>query len=137
MDEERRARGEAIAARAAADDRRRAAERVRAQRMIDEFMQAMRARGVPPVPLRARVGDGRTTYRTGRTGWYLRRNKTVAIGADGAFLILTVPASVRSWLTGVDVEPSDPPLIVGRGGRDGEAVELAALLAQRLDDPVR
>jgi len=36
-------------------------------------------------------------------------------------------------LRGVTVEPQDPPLQVGRGARDGESIDLDALLARRLD----
>ena len=97
----------------------------------------MRERGEAPVPLRARAAGRRTTYRTGLAGWYLRRNKTLAIGVDGTFLILDVPPSARACFRGTHVAPSDPPLVVGRGARDGESIDLADLLAQRLDDPVR
>jgi hypothetical protein len=47
--------------------------------------------------------------------------------------VLTVPASLRARVTGVVVQPQDPRLIVGEGGRDGESMPLAALLRQRLD----
>jgi hypothetical protein len=97
----------------------------------------MRERGEVPVRLRARVAGRRTTYRTGHLGWYVRRNRTLAVGEDGSFLILEVPASLRSRIGGVDIAPSDPPLVVGRGARDGETIDLADLLAQRLETPVR
>lgn len=137
MGERRRDRDEAVAARAAAEDRRRATERARAQALVDDFVRAMRERGEPPVPLRARAAGRRATYRTDRVGWYVRRNKALAVGQDGSFLILDVPASLGARVRGVTITPSDPPLVVGRGARDGEAIDLADLLAQRLDDPVR
>lgn len=105
--------------------------------MIDDFVRAMRERGEPPVSLRARAAGRRTTYRTDRSGWYLRRNKALAVADDGSFLILEVPASLAARVTGVTIAPSEPPLVVGRGARDGEAIDLADLLAQRLDEPVR
>lgn len=121
-------RRDAVIARAAADDRRRARETEQARAMLAEFVTGQRAAGVAPQPLRARVPVRRTTYRTGLTGWYLRANRSLAVGVDGSFYILDVPPSLVARVRGVTVEPSDPPLVVGRGARDGEAIELAELL---------
>ncbi|MBE9937819.1 hypothetical protein G8C60_01520, partial [Cellulosimicrobium cellulans] len=66
-------------------------------------------------------------------GWYLRRNHSVAVGEDGEFYVLSVPGGVRARLRGVAVEPSDPPLVLGKGGRDGESIDLADALALVLD----
>ena len=57
----------------------------------------------------------------------------MAIGTDGEFYLLTVPASLRARLRGVDLTPSDPPLQVGRSAVDGESISLAELLQRRLD----
>ena len=133
MDDERRARIATIAARAAVEERRRAAERARAQKLIDGFVEEMLRRGEPPVPLRARVVGRRETYRTDRTGWYVRPRRALAVGVDGSFVILDAPPSLRSRLFGVEVPSSDPPLVVGRGARDGESIDLADLLAQHLN----
>lgn len=130
--DERRARAAAIAARAAVEERQLVAERARAQKLIDGFVEEMLRRGEPPVPLRARVVGRRATYRTDQMGWYVRRNRALAVGVDGSFLILDAPPSLRSCLFGVEVPRSDPPLVVGRGARDGESIDLADLLAQRL-----
>jgi hypothetical protein len=132
VDDERRARLDAITARAAAVERQRSAETARARTLIDSFVREMQVRGVPPKPLRARVPGRRATYRTGRTGWYLRRNGSLAVGVDGAFYILETRLSWRARVFGASVAPSRPPLVVGRGGRDGEAVDLAALLRKML-----
>lgn len=35
-------------------------------------------------------------------------------------------------LTGVKLQPTDPPLVVGRGGRDGETGDLREFLDWRL-----
>ena len=77
--------------------------------------------------------SGGATYRTGLRGWYLLRRGTLAVDTAGEFYVLTVPGSLRSRLTGVDLVPSDPPLAVGRGARDGESMTLASLLTLRLD----
>lgn len=121
-------RRDAVTALAAADDRRRARESERARAMLAEFVAGRRAAGAAPVPLRARIPGRRTTYRTGLSGWYLRANRSLAVGEDGSFYILDVPPSLRARLRGVTVEPADPPLVVGRGARDGETIELAELL---------
>lgn len=127
-DDSRRDRAEAIAAHSAALNRQREAEIARAQQLIDEFVATMNELGIPPARLRARVPGRRSTYRTGRTGWYIRQNRSLAIGTGGEFLILDVPASVKSLVSGATVTPVDPPLVVGRGARDGESIELAELL---------
>jgi hypothetical protein len=132
MDDERRRRVDAIAGRAGALDRQRKAEIRHARRLIDEFVVTMNERGVPPARLRARVPGRRTTYRTGRTGWYVRQNRSLAIGTEGEFYVLDVPASVKSRMVGATVVPSDPPLVVGRGARDGESIDLAELLRRAL-----
>lgn len=124
----REQRRDAVTALAAADDRRRAREAEQARAMLAEFVAGQRDAGVAPEPLRARVPGRRTTYRTGLSGWYLRVNRSIAVGEDGSFYILDVPAGLRARLRGVTLEPSDPPLVVGRGARDGESIELAELL---------
>ncbi|WP_026877938.1 hypothetical protein [Jiangella gansuensis] len=125
-------RREALAAQAAALERQRDAETAQARRLIADFVTAMTSRGLAPHPLRARSSAG-GTYRTGLTGWYLRRNHALAVGADGEFYVLDVPARLGGRLRGVTVDPSDPPLHVGRGARDGESMPLGDLLRQRLD----
>lgn len=96
--------------------------------MLAEFVAGQRAAGVAPQPLRARVPGRGKSYRTGLTGWYLRKNRSLAVGEDGSYYILDVPPSLVARFRGVTIEPSDPPLVVGRGARDGESIELAELL---------
>jgi hypothetical protein len=100
---------------------------------VADFARAAHARGLRLTALTARAYNGRATYRTGLRGWYLRPDRSLAVGADGGFYVLTVPASLRARVTGVVVQPQDPRLIVGEGGRDGESMPLQALLRQRLD----
>jgi hypothetical protein len=116
----------------AAIDRRKAAETAQAAEHVAAFVREARARNLPTTRLRAGSQSGRTTYRTQLEGWYIKRNQTLAIGADGQFYILSAPASITARITGVVVHPSDPPLIVGAGGRDGESMPIADLLALRL-----
>ncbi len=133
MDEKSRAEIRAEDARVReqmADDARRAEARA-AQVLIDQFVVDAKAAGIKPERLRAHLFDGGTA-RTNVTGWYLKRNETVGIGVDGSYYVLTVPGGFKERLTGVHVEPSLPPLIVSKGGRDGESGPLTDYLAWRL-----
>lgn len=112
--------------------RRKAAETEQARGLLADFVRAATERGLATTELRARAFNGRATYRTGVTGWYLKRNGSLGVGVDGAFYVLSAPSSLRSRLAGADVRPSDPPLTVGVGGRDGESMPLAQLLELRL-----
>ena len=104
----------------------------RAQVLIDQFVRDAQAQGLPPEPLRATLYSGQAV-KTDKTGWYLRKNRSLAIGDDGAYYILTVPGGWKERFTGVRLTPSPPPLIVGKGGRDGETGDLAEFLRLTLD----
>ena len=119
--------------RLAALDRRKAAETEQAAKHVVAFLRDAQARQLPTTRLRAGSQNGRGTYRTSLEGWYIKRNQTLAIGVDGNFYIMSAPGSLTARVSGVVVHPSDPPLIVGAGGRDGESMALADLLQQRLE----
>ncbi len=137
MDDDRAAwteqRRQAIAGHAAALEAGRAAEAREAAALLDDFVRRAAARGLEPRPLHARTFDGRATYKTHVRGWYLKSNRSVAVGEDGEYYVLTVPASLRARFAGADLSPSMPRLIVGAGGGDGETVPLAQLLDRRLE----
>jgi hypothetical protein len=116
----------------AAIDRRKAAESNQAAAHVAAFVQDARARNLATTRLRAGSHNGRTTYKTPLEGWYLKRNRTLAIGVDGNFYIMSAPSSLLAKVTGVVVHPSDPPLVVGAGGRDGESMPISEILALRL-----
>ncbi len=107
-------------------------ESVQAQKLIDGFVAEARRRGLPAEPLRATLLTGQSV-RTDKTGWYLRKNRSLAIGEDGHYYVLTVPGGLKERLSGVKLRPSPPPLIVGKGGRDGESGSLTDFLRWRLD----
>ncbi|MCL3860469.1 hypothetical protein [Actinotalea sp. K2] len=130
----REARSDAAEVHASALERRRAAESARARELIAEFVTQADVRGIPPTRLRVRSYDGRSRYRTSTSGWYLRKNESVAVGTDGEFYLLTVPASLRSLVLGASLVPSDPPLVLGAGGRDGESIALEDALRITLGD---
>ena len=130
-------RAEASEQHAKAVRRRQAAESRKARALIADFVEQARARGVPPERLRARSYDRRARYRTSTHGWYLRQNQSAAVGTDGEFYLLTVPRSVRSRFTGAHLVPSEPPLILGKGARDGESIDLVDALRIALGDAPR
>ncbi len=125
-------RREAAAEQAAALDRRRAQETAKAHDLLVDFVAQAKAAGIEPQPLRAQVVGSGASYRTDLVGWYLKRNKSLAVDADGNFYLLGVQASLKARLSGLRIEPSDPPLTVGLGARDGESMPLKELLHLRL-----
>ncbi|MFJ8580622.1 hypothetical protein [Micromonospora sp. NPDC093277] len=126
-------RHRAVRAHAEADARQRAAEQAEAAELVARFAAEASRRGLRTDRLTAASYDGRGRYRTRVTGWYVDRARSRAVDTEGRFYLLTVPASLRSRLFGAEPEPSPPPLVVGRGGRDGESVPLATLLGTRLE----
>jgi hypothetical protein len=132
MDEWGRRRREAAEDRAEALARRRRAEVARAAEMLRTFVAAASRAGLPPEPLRVQGYGGRGTSRTPLTGWYLRGDRTVAVGADGRFYVLTARLSALDRLRGTTVAPEDPPLVLGAGGKDGDSVALATALTRLL-----
>lgn len=118
---------------AAAHQRRMAEETARAAVLLGGFARAAVEAGLTSRPLEARAYSGSGRYRTGVVGWYLRRDRSLGVGTDGRYYVLFVPRSVRARLTGAEVSPADPPLVVGAGGRDGESIPLDALLRLRLE----
>jgi hypothetical protein len=119
----------AVQAHAAAQARQRAAEEAEAAELVREFAAEAGRRGWPPVRLTAVPYDGHGRYRTHLTGWYLDRARTRGVDTEGRFYLLS---GLRGRLFGARPEPSAPPLVIGRGGRDGESLPLTDLLRQRL-----
>lgn len=120
-------------ARAALAEASSVREAVEAQRLIDDFIASATAHGPTAVPLKA-VSPKGVSVATGRRGWYLRRNHTLAIGDDGAYLLLALMGepTLLERLRGVTITPQRPSLTVGRGGRDGESGDLADFLTAAL-----
>lgn len=113
-------------------ERARAAEAEAAGALLAAFVADAAAAGLVPEPLRARGYAGRRTYRTPLRGWYLRRDRSAAVGEDGRFYLLVVPDGLAGLVRGVDVAPSPPVLVLGRGSRDGDSIALADALARLL-----
>ncbi len=133
--ERRRELTERAAYHAEVQRRRSEEESAKAQVLIDRFVERATEAGVATEELTARPWSGSGRYPTGIVGWYLRRDGSVGVGRDGAFYVLIVPpVRFGRWRT-VRVDPTPPPLVVGKGAGDGEVVDLDVLLQQRLQWP--
>jgi hypothetical protein len=114
--------------------RQREREAAKAQTLIDAFIEEATRVGLPTEELTARPWSGSGSYRTGVTGWFLRRDRSIGIDTEGRFYILVVPPQrFGRWRT-VSIEPSLPVLQPGQGARDGETASLETLLKSRLSD---
>ena len=112
--------------------RRSEQESAKAQVLVDRFVAEASRAGLATEELTARPWSGRGRYRTGVVGWYLRRDRSVGVAVDGRYYVLVVaPERFGRWRT-VPIDPTPPPLQVGRGARDGESVALDVLLEMRL-----
>ena len=108
------------------------AEAARAKVLIDELIVAARAQGLEPRPLQARTLGGHPV-KTDKVGWYLRNNPSLAIDVDGNYYSMTVPGGLMERLRGVKLTPTLAPMVIGRGGRDGETGDLKEFLAWVLE----
>jgi hypothetical protein len=112
--------------------RRSEEESAKAQVLIDRFVAEATRVGLPTEELVARPWSGSGRYRTGLVGWFLRTNGSVGVDVEGRFYVLNVPpVRFGRWRT-VHVEPTPPPLVVGKGAGDGEVFDLDVLLDMRL-----
>lgn len=108
-------------------------ESVAAKVLIEEFVATAAGRGLQPEPLCALLMDG-TRVKSDQVGWYINKSQTLAIAPDGRFFKLLTTGGRFARFTGVKLTPSPPPLVVGRGGRDGETGDLKDFLERTLDD---
>jgi hypothetical protein len=106
-------------------ERRQRRESEQAAAMLREFVAQATAKGIEPVRLHARGYNGSTRYKTNVTGWYLKQNETVAVDVDANFYVLSVQGGLVARFTGTTITPSDPPLVLGLGGRDGESLDMS------------
>ncbi|MCF4120905.1 hypothetical protein L1785_07920 [Antribacter sp. KLBMP9083] len=127
-----RQRGEAVRVQAERLRARQDAEHARAGALLHKFVGAASAAGLAPEDLRVRGYGGRGTARTPLRGWYLRADRTAGVSTDGDFYVLTAPLSLFDRVRGVRPVPTNPPLILGAGGKDGESVALVEALDRLL-----
>lgn len=126
------ARADRALSRAQSAARKQRAESEHAGALIREFATAAADAGITPERLTARAYTGGARYKTQVDGWYLKRDRSVAVGTDGLFYVLNVPPRFTARFTGTTVSPADAPLELGKGARDGESLPLSEALAKRL-----
>ncbi len=101
--------------------------------MVRGFAEQAQDAGIEPERLSARTYSGRTLLKTDVVGWYINRACSVGVSVDGGFYLLHAQGGWSARFKGVHLEPSDPPLELGRGARDGESMPMNKALAIRLD----
>lgn len=100
--------------------------------MVKAFVEEAKAAGIEPARLTARPYSGRNVLKTDVVGWYINRACSVGVSVDGDFYLLHAPGGWSSWFKQVHLDPSDPPLELGRGARDGESMPMDKALEIRL-----
>ncbi len=109
---------------------RTVAESATASDYLRKFVRAATEQGLQEEELVVtRPGTSRRA-RTGLRGWYLKENRSMGVDGEGRFYLLTAPLSLRESMFGVSISPADPPLILGKGGRDGESIDLVDALTK-------
>lgn len=111
-------------------EEQQAAESEQAAGHLQRFVRAANELEVPPAHLEMRDGQGKRKSRTDKTGWYLKADKSMAVDTDGQFYLLTAPLSIKDMILGSHPESSPPPLVLGKGGRDGEQIDLVDALTK-------
>lgn len=107
-------------------------EHRQAEALVRSFAVAARAAGIGTMRLEVQGYSSSRTARTSVQGWYLRKDRKAGLDTDGNYYHLVHPLSWLDYLRGVTPTPSRPPLILGAGGRDGEAIALSAALDRLL-----
>ncbi len=100
--------------------------------MVKDFVARAQDAGLEPSRLTARAYSGRSVLKTDVIGWYIKRDCSVGVSVAGDFYLLHAPGGWSARLKGVHLDPSDPPLELGRGARDGESMPMEKALSIRL-----
>lgn len=109
-----------------------ARESAEASAFLLQFVQSAREAGLPSEPLMARGYGGKGSAKTSLKGWYLKADRSLGVDTDGNYYILTKDLSLLDRVRGVMLKPTAPPLTLGKGGRDGESMDLTAKLDELL-----
>lgn len=125
-------RREAARVHAEALARAAATEAAAAGRVLAEFAATALAQGIKVQRLVARSDKGTGRYPTTVTGWYLRRDSSLGVDTEGGFYELRVAGGMLARFRPTELTPKPPPLVIGRGGRDGDVIDLKDLVALRL-----
>ncbi len=95
-------------------------------------MAAAKREGLPSQPLVVHGYGGKGTAKTPLRGWMLMNSPRLAVDTDGKYYFLIQELSLLDRLRGVTPTPIPPTLILGRGGRDGESMDLTVALGNLL-----
>ena len=126
-------RTQAAAIQASRLAQRQDAEHRRAEAQLDAFLPVVKAYGPAPVDLIVQGYGGVGEARTNLKGWYLRNNRTCALGTDGKFYVLIAPLNrFHPPFLKIKVAPTRPPMIIGEGGKDGDSIDLSDALERVL-----
>lgn len=113
-------------------DQQQAFESKKAAGFLELFVEEARAKGLSPVPLVVTGYGGKGSAKTNLKGWYLKADRTLAVDTDGNYYILITELPLLSRFRTQTIAPSPPPLILSKGGRDGESMDLTAKLDELL-----
>lgn len=108
------------------------AESEQARGYLQRFVSAAQRDGLSAQPLLVRGYGAKGHARTELRGWYLKADHSMAVSEAGDFYLLIAELTWKERLWGTHPQPSDPPLVLGAGGRDGEAIDLTAALTKLL-----
>ncbi len=122
----------AAAAHADALSRKQAAESAQARVLLADFVRRAKEQGLPAERLIVQGYGGKGSAKSQVTGWYLRYDRAVGVGDDCEFYVLTAPLTLLDRVRGITVTPTDPPLVIGQGGRDGDTIDLVQALDRLL-----
>jgi hypothetical protein len=110
---------------------RQQVEHDRAHAILRDFVAVAREH-LTPERLLVKGYGGRGVAKSDVDGWYLRVDKTVGLGTDGEFYVLTAPLGMLDRIRGVRLTPTPPPLVIGAGGKDGDSIDLVDALERLL-----
>ncbi len=111
---------------------RQSRESAQARALLQDFVARARTTGLEPETLLVQGYGGKGTAKSQVRGWYLRFDHAVGVGEDGEFYVLTAPLTLLDRVRGVQIRPTDPPLVIGQGGRDGDTIDMSQALARIL-----
>lgn len=112
--------------------RRQAAESAQARVLLADFVRRATAQGLPSQQLVVQGYGGKGSAKSQVRGWYLRLDQAVGVGEDGEFYVLTAPLTLLDRVRGIRISPTDPPLVIGQGGRDGDTIDMVQALDRLL-----
>ena len=113
-------------------DAQEEAESKKAAEFLRRFVAEAERTGLKPEPLQAIGYGGKGRAKTGLMGWYLKNDHTLAVDTEGNYYVLIRELGLLGRRRTQKMVPSPPPLILSKGARDGESMDLTTKLDQML-----